>query len=475
MNTKEVIEFADRLLLEHRDKSLSDLEKEIIRGTLKDCEYEKIADKTNYTSKYVSIVGAKLWSEFSEILGTEINKKNFKIVIEKLDIDAKIKDNSSLTPHQNVFDSRDSASTLQNVFDSVFQDVTINIGSDPQYPEKSTSKPDKPYRETAPKCSNCYGREEELNTLKHWILEERDRLITILGLPGIGKTTLSLKLAEQVKPHFDIILYRSLHIDLPLHELLANIVESLTGQSDSSRSVGNHLYSLNKALHQQNCLLIFDNFQHVFAPHELAGTYPKKNKKYQLLFELFTLASHQSCLLLCSREKPKEISQWERGKSPIRSLELTGSKAAAIALFHEKELSDERNWQNLIDTCQGNLLQLQETAILIQELFDGDISQFMAYSEHFLGSNLKEKIEQHLDRLSESERKILQTFKGKNVSLPIGKLMSKSGIHLAEFLNILQSLQHRFCLESQQKEEIKYFSLTPILQNYLKSNPFELG
>jgi thymidylate kinase len=42
-------------------------------------------------------------------------------------------------------------------------------------------------------------RTVELTTLKHWILEEHCRLVTLLGIDGMGKTSLSVKLAEQIQ------------------------------------------------------------------------------------------------------------------------------------------------------------------------------------------------------------------------------------------------------------------------------------
>ncbi len=51
-------------------------------------------------------------------------------------------------------------------------------------------------------ASIFYGRTKELNQVKKWILQEQVRLVVLLGMSGISKTTFSVKLAEQVKDNF---------------------------------------------------------------------------------------------------------------------------------------------------------------------------------------------------------------------------------------------------------------------------------
>lgn len=55
-----------------------------------------------------------------------------------------------------------------------------------------------------------YGRAEELATLEQWLVDDRCRLVALLGMGGIGKTALSVKLAEQLQDKFEYVIWRSL-------------------------------------------------------------------------------------------------------------------------------------------------------------------------------------------------------------------------------------------------------------------------
>lgn len=53
-------------------------------------------------------------------------------------------------------------------------------------------------------------------------------MVALLGMGGIGKTTLVVKLAQQVTPHFDVVLWRSLHNAPALDDVLLNWLQVLS-------------------------------------------------------------------------------------------------------------------------------------------------------------------------------------------------------------------------------------------------------
>jgi hypothetical protein len=69
----------------------------------------------------------------------------------------------------------------------------------PQFVAKTTIGNMRSYWREALDVSALSGRTEELKTLKQWIVDARCRLVELLGMGGIGKTSLSVRSAEQIR------------------------------------------------------------------------------------------------------------------------------------------------------------------------------------------------------------------------------------------------------------------------------------
>jgi NB-ARC domain len=76
----------------------------------------------------------------------------------------------------------------------------------------------------APDIATFYGREQELYQLKNWILRDRCRLVSLLGMGGIGKTALSVELLEQIRGEFEYVIWRSLREPTSLEDFLLKLV-----------------------------------------------------------------------------------------------------------------------------------------------------------------------------------------------------------------------------------------------------------
>ena len=108
-----------------------------------------------------------------------------------------------------------------------------------------------------------YGRERELATLEQWVVRERCRVVSMLGLGGIGKSALAVRLMQRVAPHFEVVLWRSLR-DAPTFEAwLSDCLQVLAPQplSNVPTSLEVGLALLLEYLRQERALLVLDNLE----------------------------------------------------------------------------------------------------------------------------------------------------------------------------------------------------------------------
>src|SRR5947199_8175069 len=131
---------------------------------------------------------------------------------------------------------------------------------------------------------------------------------------------------QQVAPHFGFVLWRSLQNAPPLERLLAECITFLSQQqkTDLPENVGERISLLLDYLRKARCLLVLDNVETILQERNRAGNYRAGYEAYGQLFQRVGQASHQSCLLLTSREKPKELAPLEGKHWPVRTLVLTG-------------------------------------------------------------------------------------------------------------------------------------------------------
>ncbi|HBE16801.1 MAG TPA: hypothetical protein DEG17_18535 [Cyanobacteria bacterium UBA11149] len=327
-----------------------------------------------------------------------------------------------------------------------------------------------------------YGRAMELEQLQEWIVVENSRLVAILGMGGIGKTALAVKLAEQIQPSFDCLIWRSLRHGTPVLDILADLLEFLSdGQIvELPKTINSRVSLIIDRLQEKRCLLLLDDFETVLRSGELAGNYKEGHQGYGELIRRVGEERHQSCLVVIGREKPIEISALAGATLPVRDLKLKGLGIEdAKQLLATKGFTHiKRGVEEFIQLYRGNPLALKLMATTIQEVFDGNILEFLEQSTLIIGDILPGILDQQFERLSDLEKEIAYYLAIENQPISLSELrlnMQFSVSSVSELLPALESLKRRSLLEKEpsSKRHEAVFTIEPVIAKYVTNQFIE--
>src|SRR6266699_3785783 len=171
-----------------------------------------------------------------------------------------------------------------------------------------------------------YGREQELATLSRWMVQERCRVVSVVGLGGIGKSALVISAMHQLADHFQVVIFRSLRDAPSCDALLEGCLQVLAPESlaQAPQSLERRLSLLLEELRSRRVLLVLDNLESLLSEGEVLGRLRPGFEAYGRLLRQVAQTAHQSCLLLTRREKPAELRALEGSRTPVRALRLTG-------------------------------------------------------------------------------------------------------------------------------------------------------
>jgi hypothetical protein len=317
-----------------------------------------------------------------------------------------------------------------------------------------------------------YGRNQELRSLQQWIVDDQCRIVALLGMGGIGKTALSVKIAEQVQEHFQYIIWRSLLHAPQVEDIVEQLLHFFAPQPmNAAKDTHEKILQLLEYLRTFRCLIVLDGFEAILDKGDRSFMYTEGYEGYAELIQRVGESPHQSCLILTSREKPNEIAAIQGTALPVRVLKLAGLRTTEVAsILQVKGIENfsEEECHFLVDCYAGNPLFIKIAATTIQDLFANNIATFIAQGS-IVFSEMREVISQQLSRLSAIETQVLYwlTLNLQSNSLPELQREISLDASNSELLEAIAFLQRRNLVDSYPPQVVPKKCLTAYIVEQL--------
>lgn len=330
-----------------------------------------------------------------------------------------------------------------------------------------------------PEHHTFYGRSKELELLAGWVRHDRYRVLALIGIGGIGKTALALKLVEQLLAtpaespalQFEGVIWRSMRSAPTLPEFLIDLIETLTNIPPETSNHRILIRDLLKQLQQRHILLVFDGWEELLGG-ESAGTYQTEYKDYNLLLTELRQQPSESCVILTSREKQADMTVM----ASIRSHQVAGLELEdASKLLNQKGLFFGRDeGQQLVDLYRGNPLALGLVASVIRDHFDYSIANFLQQRTVLVDESMQMILQQQTCNLRPAERQTLCALAQDPEPVDLAALRCRFSEppSTSELISALTSLERRSLVERSTERGQTLYALQPMVRKYVLSNRF---
>jgi WD40 repeat protein len=402
----EVLDFINEILLKVRNRPANNGEKYVLQGTWAGWTYEEMAknSKGKYEQSYLSkSAGPEIFTILGEELKITLNKKNFRVVIEK-----RFKIFIPLSEQQS---SEKALTNNQSLKHEV------------------NSKPVSFFEETIDVSKNVFfGRKQELQELKISI-HNPDRKVSILqGFAGVGKSSIAYHASTKPLPFhdhvdqkiveenpFDVVIFTSLRRRRSVVKFIDEILhKSFDDQTFEGAGIDKTEACIDRLIHFLSCfrcLLVIDNFDSVMCKSSdgLIRFIEKSEElgHYDTLVEKIAVAGHKSHLLVICRSFPESYIDTHLSGRPVHQIKLFGLGVEDVEdiLKNDKIHFTPDNIKTLTNELGGNPMAIKFVRSEIQNLYQGNLDYYLLNAS--LPKDLEDYIDKIISSLEEPERRIL--------------------------------------------------------------------
>lgn len=455
VNFEAALAVVNDLVFAKRGKYLSEPENIVLRGAWDDDDYEKVASNSPYSLNYLQRrIAPPLWDLLTETVGNgeRVSKKNLRHSIEEVTKKYQIQ---SVSIEEQILSANDPAKDLDSQL---------------------------------PNISFFHGRLHELTQLKEAVIKKR--CVSIVGVAGIGKSSLAAKLLEEISAEsplkFDCLVWKSVAHAPSIQDLVADLID-LTGNLESRLKLPKHtqgmITTLIKQMQSQRCLVILDECEEFFQTDNL-----EHRLEYKLFFRRLIEEEHQSCFVLTSRVWPNEFDVFIEADRPVQYLRIEGldTDAAMEFLSNQGLVGQEKHCQELIEIYRGNPAEMKAVANKIHHFFAGSTEIFLKNKTTFISSRFREMLnEMFAQVLSEFQQKVMLYLAEavlNSLSVGLNELLIglrqkyELSVSTSELITALELLERQSLIETSKDPITKQisFTLQPVIKKYIKKEQMGL-
>jgi WD40 repeat protein len=477
MTVEEALKIVEKVLDYSRLNKVQEL---VLRQSWEGHSYIEIAKNNGYEPGYIKDIGSQLWQLLSKALGEKVTKINLQTVVKRYSQRMLTVTELPVIASQSNVESNINKNLESYPLTQLNERQNASHITEENYLHQDWGE--------AIDVSVFYGRNNELIQLEHWIVQERCRLVFLLGMGGIGKTALAIKLAERIQEHFDFVIWRSLRNAPSIDNLLIEIIQFISQHQEIElpKELDAKISYLIKYLRRYRCLLILDNAETILessnfhllgeSPPLRAGHYRQGYEGYSQLYKTVGETRHQSCLLITSREKTRDLAVLEGNTLPIRSFKVGGLEVVETQkIFQAKGnlLASEDEWKTVNEHYGGNPLALKMVAAAVNDLFNSSITKFLdILKQHSLiFEDIHDLLERQFNRLSHIEKTIMYWLAINREPVSMEEIQSDLVLKVSSsrLLEGLASLQRRSLIEKTSD----CYTQQPVIMEYVTEKLIE--